>query len=97
MDVSEGGTLDEKKKITVSDPEKDSVIEAFNEIMNPVDEAVKASKFKDALEVEEEEKEDDPTDEVIEEEEEKEEEPDPIPVKKSKFAQSLEKTYIKEK
>lgn len=107
MEISEGGTLDEKKKITVTDPEKDDILNAYDEVFNPdkLEEAVKASKFKDALDKEKEIEEEDPTDEEVDEmcgadhkkkKKKKNEEPDPIPVKKSRFAQSLEKTYVKE-
>ena len=113
MDVSEGGTLDEKKKVTVSDPDKESVIDAFNEIVNPkVDEAVKASKFKDVLVTEPEEKdggidgeEAEPTDEMCGAEHDKEKKKkkkikeeeggEIIEPKKSRFAESLEKAYVK--
>lgn len=50
MKISEGGTLDKKKKVTVSDPENDEILNAFNEVFNPkTNEAVKVSKFKDVL------------------------------------------------
>jgi len=93
MNVSEGGTLDEKKKITVvSDPDKDGIIDAFNDVFNPKEE--KVSKFKDILDVKVEENEEEET--VKEEEEEAPEEKEEK-VTKSRFAQSLEKAYVKEK
>jgi rubredoxin len=52
MKISEGGTLDEKKKVTVSDPEKESLIKEFNKLFDDEsssNEAVKVSKFKDVL------------------------------------------------
>lgn len=97
MEISEGGTLDEKKKLTViSDPDKDSIIDAFNDAFNPKEEnEEKVSKIKNILDVKV---------EKPDEEEEVKEEEDPEPFKKeeekvtkSKFAQSLEKAYVKEK
>lgn len=102
MKISEGDEILKKEEVTVSDPDKKSVIEAFNEAFNPpVEDAVKTSKFKDALDIEIEVKEEeeteakDPTDEVIEEKEEEEEEA-PVISTKSRFAKSLEKAYVKE-
>jgi hypothetical protein len=97
MEISEG--VDEKKKITVvSDPDKDSIIDAFNDAFNPKEEnEEKVTKFKDILDVKEVEQPEE-EEEVKEEEDsqpEKEEEEDTP--KKSKFAQSLEKAYVKEK
>ena len=108
MKISEGGTLDEKKKVTVSDPEKESMIEEFNKLFDePTDEAVKASKFKDVLVEEHEEdggidgkdggtiaKEE--GDEIlVKEEEDPEIDKTPKPPKKSRFAANLEKAYVK--
>jgi hypothetical protein len=54
MKISEGKEiLEPEKKVIVSDPDKESMIEEFNKLFNDptdeVDEAVKASKFKDVL------------------------------------------------
>jgi len=50
MKISEGDEILKKKKVTVSDPDKESIIQEFNKIFDPkTDEAVKASKFKDVL------------------------------------------------
>ena len=103
MEITEGDEILEKKKVTVSDPDKEDVLKAFNEAFEEEAEAVKSSKIKEALKIEFE----DPTDEIEEdggtldegkeilnnEEEEKEEEP--VGSTKSKFAQSLEKAYVK--
>lgn len=110
MKISEGDEILTKKKVTVSDPDKESIIEEFNKIFDPPksDEAVKASKFKDVL-VEEEE-----TTVVVNEEgghtgptgpgpgEKADEgreimktEEEEKPPKKSRFALDLEKAYVK--
>ncbi len=102
MEISEGGTLDEKKKVTVSDPDKDSVIDAFNEVMNPkADEAVKVSKFKDVMVTEPEEKdphdggidgkEKEPTDEMCGADHEKEEKKKKKKIKEEEGGEIIDK------
>lgn len=111
MKISEGDEIlkDGKKKVTVSDPDKESILEEFNKLFDPKkDEAVKASKFKDVLVTEKTCKKDpeggaegaeggidgknkDEGREILVTEEEK---TSKTP-KKSRFAQDLEKTYVK--
>jgi hypothetical protein len=87
IQVKEEKTVRPQKKVDVSDP---SLLEAF-------DDAVKTSKIKDILSIDIKKEPDVKKEKEVKEEEDdkSEKDPDPIPVKKSRFAQSLEEAYVK--
>jgi len=95
MNVSEG-KLAKTQKFMVSDPDNNGILDAFNKAFNPKpQEEEKKSKFKDILDMKVEEKPDEEED-VKEEEEIKEEPEEKVnSPKKSRFAETLEKTYVR--
>lgn len=97
MNVSEG-KLSKTQKFMVSDPDNNGILDAFNKAFNPKpqeEEEEKKSKFKDILDMKVEEKPDEEED-VKEEEEIKEEPEEKVnSPKKSRFAETLEKTYVR--
>jgi len=94
MNVSEG-KLAKTQKFMVSDPDNNGILDAFNKAFNPKpQEEEKKSKFKDILDMKVEEKPDEEED--VKEEEIKEEPEEKVnSPKKSRFAETLEKTYVR--